>query len=554
MKNARKYNFVYRNAVILGMTIKFIIQLYLFTFTHRIWDDRTVRQWNRMLARMAREFREKAVRLGGVLIKVGQFLSTRADFLPEAFIRELSGLADQVPAVPFDISKGLLEEEWNSSMDKHLERIDPEPVASASIGEVYRAVLKDGTKVAVKVQRYRVREIFRKDFVALKLVFWLIRVFTSFGKKADLTALYKELVRVMDRELDFRQELKYGNYFKERYRNMPSIHIPSYYNHLCTSRVLVMDWVDGAKITDVPYLNAHHLNPEHLARTLFDFYIDQFLHPGYFHADPHAGNILVQEDGAIAILDFGMVGEISKQDTVYFKRVARGFIIDDYKLMIDALEEMDFLLPEADKAKLEKAFRQLLDLYQDGSLKDMDTDTMAQIAEEVKIIVQEQPIQLPADYAYFARAVSIIAGLLYAVFPEMDIEKWAKPQVKKWFGYRNLAEAVAKQKAKEAAEPVLALPRAMLKWLENGEKDREWDKEKQELRLKHHFYLFLETICFIMVLIGAGMIFYGYTAGLTGIAVVSLAVTSILVLLIHILFYRHYRMIQFRKRGGVANE
>ncbi|MFC2948959.1 ABC1 kinase family protein [Virgibacillus sediminis] len=554
MEKARKYNFFYRNTVIVWMAVKFIFQLYFFSFTHRIWDDRTVRQWNRMLADMASEFRETAVRLGGVLVKVGQFLSTRSDFLPEAFIRELTGLVDQVSAMPFEISKELMEEEWNSSLDKNLKTIEPESIASASIGEVYRAELKDGTKVAVKVQRHRVREIFRKDFVALKMVFWIIKVFTNFGRKADLTALYKELVRVMDRELDFRQELKYGNYFLERYRNMPSIHIPSYYNHLCTSRVLVMDWVEGAKITDVQYVNEQRLNPEQLARTLFDFYIDQFLHPGYFHADPHAGNILVQENGKIAILDFGMVGEISKQDTVYFKRVARGFITDDYQLMIDALEDMDFLLPNADKVKLEKAIRQALDLYQDGSLKEMDSDTMAQIADEFKMMVQEQPIQLPADYAYFARAVSIIAGLLYAIYPEMDIEKWAKPQVKKWFGYRNLAEAVAKQKAKETAEPVLALPRAMLKWLENGEKDREWDKIKQELRLKHHFYLFLETISFIMVLIGAGVIFYGYTTGLTGIAVTALSAVAVLVFFIIILFYKHYRMIQFRKRGGVANE
>src|SRR5699024_152544 len=168
-----------RYVVIVWMTLKFIFQIYFFYIRHRVWDGPTRKKWDALLVKQAIEYRKKAVHLGGVLIKVGQFLSTRTDFMPDVFIRELSGLVDKVPAGSFTYAKKVMEKEWGNTLNTHLSEISESPVASASIGEVYYATLKNGSEVAIKIQRERVQEIFHKDFKALRMVFWLISILTS---------------------------------------------------------------------------------------------------------------------------------------------------------------------------------------------------------------------------------------------------------------------------------------------------------------------------------------------------------------------------------------
>ncbi|PAV31423.1 ABC transporter [Virgibacillus profundi] len=546
MRNSLKYSLIYRCTVIVWLAVKFIFQIALFHFRHRIWDERTKKKWDKLLVKLAKEYRIKAVRLGGVLIKVGQFLSTRTDFMPDVFIKELTGLVDRVPPMEFNYAKFLLEKEWGTEIYDHLKVIEKSSIASASIGEVYRAILKDGTHVAIKVQRYRIQEIFHKDFRALNIVFWILSVFTSFGKTADLKALYRELIYVMDRELDFEKELGFGEYFKERYKDNESIHIPSYYNELSTKKVLVMEWIDGTKITDLKFMKRHHINVEQTAKNLFDFYLDQFLNVGKFHADPHAGNVLIKKDGRIGIIDFGMVREITKQDTHYFKLFVQGLIIDNYDIVFEALDEMNFILPNANKKNLKKTMKQTLEMYQNGSFNNMDAQTLDQLKEEIISLVKNQPIQLPADYAYLGRAISIVVGILFAIYPDIDMEAWAKPKIKKWFGSKNLVEIFYKQYAKETVEPLLSFPRAMLNWLESGEKDRQWEKEKQQMKFKHHFYLLLEVISFIMVVIGIGTVSYGLILSLPGMIIIASVITVIFIVIISIILFKHFRMIRNR--------
>ncbi|MGY0694712.1 ABC1 kinase family protein [Virgibacillus sp. FSP13] len=547
MQSSLKYNVVYRCTVIVWMALKFIFQLYMFHLRHRGWDEQTRQKWNDLLSKMASEYREKAIKLGGVLIKVGQFLSTRADFMPEVFIRELTGLVDRVPPAPFSYAKGVMEEEWGGNVDDHLSELLEKPIASASIGQVYQAKLSDGTLVAIKVRRYRVKEIFQIDFKALKIVFWLIRILTSFGKKADLHALYRELIFVMERELDFEQELNFGTYFKERYTDYPSIHIPTYYENLCTNKVLVMEWIRGAKITDTAYMAEHHISAKQTANILFDFYFDQFFNPGYFHADPHAGNVLLQEDGTIAIIDFGMIGEIRQRDTQHFKRLVQGIILDDYDKILKTLDEMHFILPNADRDKLIKMLKQTIDMYQNGSLKQMDAHTMEQLKDEIQVFIKEQPIQLSADYAYLGRAISIVLGVLFGIYPEIDIGKWAKPKIKQWFGGKGFIDSIYKQIAKDAAKPILSFPNALLNWLESGEKDRKWQKEKQHKQLMHHFYLLLEIISFMMIVGGVITGIVASRLGMPTVNIGSIAVTIIFFVVLNIFFIKHYRLIQSTK-------
>lgn len=552
LAKALKYNFVYRWLVIVTLAIKFIVKIYFFLYTHTVWNERTNAKWNQLLEKLAKEYRKKAERLGGVLIKVGQFLSTRTDFMPDVFINELTNLVDHVPPMPYEYADKILKEDWETeTLQSKIKLINKSSIASASIGEVYFGILHDGTEVAIKIRRHRIEEVFHKDFVALQMVFWIVKVFTAFGKKADLKALHRELITVMERELDYKQELDFGKYFTERYADFDNIHIPKFYEELSTERILVMEWIEGKKITDIAFYEQHHIDREEVSKTIFDFYMDQFLNPGKFHADPHAGNVLIRKDGTVAILDFGMVGEIKKQDTEYFKLLVQGLIIENYEIVIDALDKMNFLLPNADRKKIKEVLKETIDMYSDGSLKELNSQTINQLFDEVSVIIKDQPIQMPADYTYLLRAVSIVVGLLYTINPDVDIVTWGKQKIKGWFGTKSIVESVAKQYVKNATEPILSYPRAFLNYLESGERDRIWDKEKFYIKMRHQYYLLLEAISFIMVLGGLIISLYGYSINEAFFSYAGLSMLVIFITLLNIILIFHRRMIKNQKNKGV---
>ncbi|MFQ3545188.1 AarF/ABC1/UbiB kinase family protein [Halobacillus rhizosphaerae] len=507
MANKRfKYISIYRVSVIVWMATRFLLQIVWFQKTHRIWDEQTNKKWEAMLARQAGEYRKKAILLGGLLIKFGQFLSSRGDLLPSSFIKELEGLVDRVEPTPFRYSKKTIEEDWGTSLDELLADIDENAVASASIGEVYKAHLHDGTPVAVKVQRYRVADIFRMDFKALRIVFWMLGRFTKYGKKADLKALYKEVVMVISNELDFTMELENGNHFKKRFKDFPSLYIPEYYSDLSTRRVLVMEWIEGAKVTDISFIKKHKIDREKLAKVLFDLSIEQFLYAGMFHSDPHPGNLMLKSDGTLVVIDFGMVGEVKKEDATSIRKMIQGFILDDYDKVIEALREMEFLLQHADTEKMKKLLKQTTKMYLEGDFNKLDAQMITDILEEVQEFVKEQPIQLPADYAFLGRATSIISGVLITVYPQVDLVQWGRPVIKEWMAGDDSNFSLYKEIAKETARPLLSLPRALIEYLEDGDKEREWQSHKQQNHLFHQYYLFYALLFFFVFTTGGGVI------------------------------------------------
>lgn len=495
---SKKYIGIYRMYIIIWMSIKFLWKIFWFQKLNRIWDQETERKWEKLLKELATEYRQRAVYLGGLLIKFGQFLSSRGDLLPSSFIRELEGLVDRVQPVPFEYSKGIIEEDWQESMDKYIASIDEDPIASASIGEVYKAYLHDGTPVAVKVQRYRVREIFQTDFKAMRVVFGILNRFTIFGKKADLPSLYKEVVAVMSDELDFTMELENGNYFRKRFENHSNVYIPEYFTDLSTGRVLVMEWVEGTRVTDISFIKRNDLDREKLARTIFDLCVEQFVNAGMFHADPHAGNIMIKEDGTVVVIDFGMVGKVKREDVDHIRSMIEGFIIDDYDRVVDSLREMNFLLDDADTEAMKKMMRRLVSMYLSEDMSKMDATVMNDILEDLQDFVKDQPIQLPADYAFLGRAASMILGVLTAVYPQMDLVSWGKPVINEWMTGSQSKFGFYKNIVKETGQPLLSLPRALVEFLEDGDKEREWQQTKQQQTLWHHFYFFYAAVTFLI--------------------------------------------------------
>ena len=264
------------------------------------------------LVGILRDFRHTAVELGGLLIKLGQFLGARADLLPKAALDELTGLHDEVPPERFADITAVLEREWGAPIAEICARIEQIPAGSASLGQVHQAWLHDGTTVAIKVQRPGIAEIVRTDLRSLRFVLrivgWLV---PAANRITDLDALYHEFSRTVAQELDYEQEARNAIEFAAIFAVDPRIRVPSVRPAYSTRRVLVLEWMDGIKITDFAALDAAGVDRDALARQLAGSYFTQILDAGFFHADPHPGNLLVQPAAGgdrLVFLDFGMMG------------------------------------------------------------------------------------------------------------------------------------------------------------------------------------------------------------------------------------------------------
>ncbi|PIC67388.1 ABC transporter [Sporosarcina sp. P21c] len=423
----------YRIIRIVWMAVTFFIQVLLFQKRHRGNFTPTVTEkWNTLVTNQAKVYKKTALELGGLLVKLGQFLSTRADIMPASFIEELEGLTDQVTPVPSEMALQLLDDEWGKPHSEYLRDITSKPVASASIGEVYKAVLHNGAEVAIKIQRPNIERILRADFKAVRIVIWLAKKWSSLSKQIDLNVLYREMTDVIGAELNFLEEMRNGRGFAERFPNMTGVKFPVYYDEYTTRKVLVMEWIEGSKITDLAFLEQHHIDRKDLSTRLFRLFLEQVLEGGQFHADPHGGNILIRPDGTLVLIDFGMVVHITKEDADAMFIVTEGIILKQYDRVIDGLETMNFLLPNADRKVLADAIEKVVKAYESNDLYDMNSMVVENLLQDLQVIVRTQPVQMPAEFAFLGRAVSVFVGVLYILDPEIDLLAITRPRLVEW--------------------------------------------------------------------------------------------------------------------------
>jgi len=442
---------------IVWMSIKFFLQVYFFQRKYRGRFTPTIQaKWERLIVKQAIEYKETALYLGGLMIKVGQFLSARADVLPQAFIEELEGMTDRVPAVERDLAMNVLVEEWNGPISQYVKTISNESIASASIGEVYKATLLDGRDVAIKIQRPGIEQIIRYDFKAMRVVIWLAKRFTTFTKQIDFDLLYREMESTLLPELDFLQELRHGRSFHQRFNDLVGICFPIYYEDYSTRRVLVMEWIEGTRITNLSFMEKHNIDPSEVTERLFLLFMEQVLRSGEFHADPHAGNMMIQEDGTIVLLDFGMVGSITPAQTRSITKAIQGVLFENDDQILDALEELNFLLPNADRPLLADTIRRMILAYETNELAKMDSYVVERLLTDIRHIVRTQPVQLPAEFAFFGRALTTFVGVLHALDPNVDLLELGKPRILTWTREKALGNEQADQQDR------------LLSWLQKG--------------------------------------------------------------------------------------
>ncbi|WHZ02872.1 AarF/UbiB family protein [Neobacillus sp. YX16] len=417
-------NKLVRMSKVLSMAFVIFLQIYWYKLRRK-----PKAEWEKLWGNIGERYRNTLFELEGLLIKVGQFLSTRADLLPKAFISQIEDLTDKVPPSDWSEIEKILENQWGKSLHENFLSIEKTAIASASIGEVYKGVLKDGTEVAIKVKRPYIDSIVQTDFRVLAIIIWFADHLVPIPKGfINFKVLYQELKQVIERELDYTMELDTILFFRERLKDMDIVKIPSVYSELSTPNVLVMEWVEGIRLTDIEGLEQVTVSRQELAQRLIKVFLPQWLEPGKFHADPHPGNVLVSRDGKIILLDFGMIGEISKKDAAHFQNLIESFLSKNYSKAVDCLSQLGFLLPEADSRTMEKLLAELIS-FEPDQLKQMD---LLAFKKEMNDTIQALPIQVPTRFVFLGRSFVTVEGIIRNLAPEADLMDLAKPVFLEW--------------------------------------------------------------------------------------------------------------------------
>ncbi|HEX6923445.1 MAG TPA: AarF/UbiB family protein [Bacillales bacterium] len=544
-------NPLYRIYKIVWMALVFFIEIFWFQKRHKGWDERTEQAWNRLMEKQAETYKETSIELGGLLIKLGQFLSARADLLPRVFIDELEGLVDHVPPLPWEVARETLEREWGCPYEEVLHKISENPVASASIGEVYHGTLQGGEDVAVKIQRRDIEKIMHIDFKAIRIVVWLMKHFTSFGKKFNLEGVYRELVKVTLRELDFKKELGNGQFFRDAFEDDKDVYIPEFYEQYSTKKVLVMEWIDGAKVTDQFFLQQNRIDPKQLADKIVDCFIKQFLDLGKFHADPHSGNVFVQADGTLVLIDFGMVSGIDKRDISSIIKLIEGLLFENFSQVFDVLEELGFLLPAANERELEHAIKTILDVYMHRGGKEVDSEMMEDMLREVTSVMHRQPIQLPSEFAFLGRAVSVLVGLLYSTDPGIDFLESARPAVNKWIeGEQDTIQTSALDYAKDWAKPLVQIPALARDYLKVPYRRMDWERKKERDHYMHDMFVSIKRYAGVSFLASGTGLFVGLFFERENLALGSGIFAAAVLIFYVIIAVKHARWIRNLNQRG----
>ncbi|HET6892095.1 MAG TPA: AarF/ABC1/UbiB kinase family protein [Pyrinomonadaceae bacterium] len=382
------------------------------------------------LEKQAVWLRENLIALGPTFIKIGQALGTRADLLPLSYITELAKLQDQVPAFTSGEAYLRIEEELGRPLREAFVEIDAEPIAAASLGQVYRARLHTGQEVAVKVQRPKLKEIISFDIAVLyRLVKLTNRFFPRANENADWEGMLREFHLTIFEEMDYYREGKNADRFRYNFRDWRVIRVPKIYWSHTTSRVLTMDFIRGTKVIDLNQLQARRISPVKVNRLLVRTYLKQLLEDGFFHADPHPGNLLVMDSGHLAFFDFGMVGRItprlqSQMIDAFFHVVGR----DVHGLGQDIIN-LNFLKPGVNPESIRPVVEGLFKHYLNLKLGEVN---FKELTYDLAEVMYDYPFRLPANFTYVMRALMTLEGIGIVTDPEFSFFETAKPFAKEF--------------------------------------------------------------------------------------------------------------------------
>lgn len=428
----------YRNFKRYRQILSIIFRYGFEDLVERLKIDQYIEIGLQMVSRHKRENVEKLSRaerlrllveeLGPTFVKLAQILSTRPDIVPADVIREFEKLQDEVPPFPYAEAKEIIEAELGDSIDNIFSSFDETPVASASIGQVHKAVLNDGTVVAVKVQRPGIKKIIEVDLEIMLHLATLMEKNIEEISFQKPTRIVEEFIRTLERELDYGTEAANMERVSAQFVNDRSIYIPKVYSEYSGRRVLAMEYVEGIKVSEVEKLEAAGLNRKTITIRGADFIMKQVFEFGFFHADPHPGNIFVLPDNVVCPIDFGMTGSADKRQRALFVDIMESMALKDAERCARLMLELGEYDEEPDIRVFEREIDDFMGRHLFKSLKDLD---VARLLQDVLDIATKNKIRVPPVIFLMIKAFAAMEGIARLLAPEFDMVAHAAPFVKK---------------------------------------------------------------------------------------------------------------------------
>ena len=355
--------------------------------------------------------------MGPAYVKFGQMLSNRNDILPEEMISELQKLQDKVEIQEVDIRKKLAEE-LNIIPEEYFQSIDEEPMASASIGQVFRAVLKNGEKVVLKVRRDNIDNVVETDLIIMKDMAKFLEKYDVNAKNINLLYIVETFENMLKKELSLINERKNIERFENNFKENEHIHVPVVYKELSNNRILCMEFIEGIKITDKEKLEEAGFNPKEIASLGLELYIKQVMKYGFFHADPHPGNIFLGKDGKLIFIDFGAMGTLYPYEIELLEELTLNFLQKDVKKMIATIKELALDYNISDEKRLERGFYDILSMVDGTSLEEIN---LTEIMERVKTLLSQNQVLLSEDVYLLVKGIGQIEGIGRHLNPQLNI-------------------------------------------------------------------------------------------------------------------------------------
>ncbi len=377
------------------------------------------------LKKLAIESRKLLTRLGPAFIKIGQALSTRPDIVPPVFMDELAELQDQLPPFPNAIAFQFIRDALGSAASEVYAEISDNPIAAASLGQVYKGKLKTGELVAIKVQRPGIAEGIALDMYILRGIgTWLKKTFKFV--RTDLAAILDEFASRIFEEMDYTFEGQNAEKFAKYYGQLEGIYVPKIYWNYTAKRVLTMEWIEGIKLTNVQKVKEAGFDSRHIIEVGVQCSLRQLLDYGYFHADPHPGNLLVMGDGSLAYLDFGMMSQVSAEQRFGLIEAIVHLVNRDFTALSQDYVRLGFLSEDIDFAAIVPALSQVFNPPEGQSLTEMNFKDMT---DQLSQIMYDYPFQVPAYYALIIRSLVTLEGIAFSVDPKFKVLAVAYPYV-----------------------------------------------------------------------------------------------------------------------------
>ncbi len=406
-------------------------------FLFFLWKDRQADQSGRVLPearsvlhrKRAAWLQESLLQLGPTFIKIGQFFSTRSDLFPAEYIEELSTLQDQVPAFDAVLVKAIVERELDKPVEAIFSELNLVPIASASLGQVHQGTLQSGRSVAVKVQRPGLQRLFEIDLNILRGIVETVQYRTIWGKQGhDWIGIYEECRRTLWEEVDYLNEGRNADTFRRNFRDQDKVTVPRIYWRYTTPRLLTMEYVPGIKVSSGEALVAAGIDQKAIAHLGAESYLRQLLQHGFFHADPHPGNIAVDaRTGGLIFYDFGMMGRVPKTTKDSLMITLSGIIRQDAGLVVESMVALGALAPDTDLGPVRRSVQYMLENFMTQSLGSHEAVSMASISDDLYELSYGQPFRFPATFTFVLRALSTLEAWGKSLDPSFNFMAVAQP-------------------------------------------------------------------------------------------------------------------------------